>query len=77
MSRFVINAPSADEKENFVQAVKVEKCLRDGDPCNLVTCDGSATVCRYGFFRSKESLAQKVREILHRSNHKSYNCPIN
>eukprot|EP00092_Neocalanus_flemingeri_P004118 GFUD01004431.1.p1 GENE.GFUD01004431.1~~GFUD01004431.1.p1 ORF type:complete len:277 (+),score=63.73 GFUD01004431.1:342-1172(+) len=51
--RFVINLPSYDEKENFVQAVKVEKCLNEGVPCNLITCDGSTTVCRqkYEFTR--------------------------
>ena len=44
--RFVINLPSENEKENFVQAVRVEKCLNEGESCNLVTCDGSTTVCR-------------------------------
>ena len=44
--RFVINLPSSDVEDNFVQAVRVEKCLTEGDPCNLVTCDDSTTVCR-------------------------------
>jgi len=44
--RFVINLPSSDQAENFVQAVRIKKCLNAGSGCNLVTCDDTQTVCR-------------------------------
>ena len=47
IARFVINFPSEERDENFVQAVRVEKCLYPEEPCNLETCDDTTTVCRY------------------------------
>ena len=47
--RFVINLPSSDQQDNFVQAVRIKKCLKAGLACNLVTCDDTHTVCRLVF----------------------------
>jgi len=45
--RFVINVPGETaEQENYVQAVKVERCLREGETCNIASAGYDSTVCR-------------------------------
>jgi len=45
--RFVINVPGEETgEENFVQAVKVERCLREGETCNIASAGYDSTVCR-------------------------------
>jgi len=45
--RFVINVPGEESgEENFVQAVKVERCLREGETCNIASAGYDSTVCR-------------------------------
>ena len=45
--RFVINVPGDDGEDNYVQAVKVEKCIRQGESCNIASSGYETTVCRY------------------------------
>ena len=45
--RFVINVPGEDGEDNYVQAVKVEKCIRQGESCNIASSGYETTVCRY------------------------------
>jgi len=43
----VINVPGEEAgEENFVQAVKVERCLREGETCNIASAGYDSTVCR-------------------------------
>jgi len=44
--RFVINVPGEDGEDNYVQAVKVEKCIRQGESCNIASSGYEATVCK-------------------------------
>ena len=45
--RFVINVPGEEVgEENYVQAVKVERCLREGETCNIASAGYDSTVCR-------------------------------
>ena len=44
--RFVINVPGEDGEDNYVQAVKVEKCIRQGESCNIASSGFETTVCR-------------------------------
>jgi len=44
--RFVINVPGEDGEDNYVQAVKVEKCIRQGESCNIASSGYETTVCR-------------------------------
>lgn len=45
--RFVVNVPGEEEgEESYVQAVKVERCLREGQACNMATAGYDTTVCR-------------------------------
>ena len=45
--RFVINVPGEEVgEENYVQAVKVERCLREGKTCNIASAGYDSTVCR-------------------------------
>ena len=47
--RFVVNVPGEEEgEESYVQAVKVERCLREGEACNMATAGYDTTVCRSG-----------------------------
>ena len=43
--RFVINVPGAGD-QSFVQAVRVRRCLYEGDSCRAALCEGSKTVCK-------------------------------
>eukprot|EP00092_Neocalanus_flemingeri_P029513 GFUD01032048.1.p1 GENE.GFUD01032048.1~~GFUD01032048.1.p1 ORF type:complete len:347 (-),score=66.81 GFUD01032048.1:299-1339(-) len=44
--RFVINVPGEDGEDNYVQAVKIEKCIRQGESCNIASSGYETTVCR-------------------------------
>jgi len=46
--RFVINVPRDDDEDDdeYVQAVRVERCLRPGRRCNIDSVSGVETVCR-------------------------------
>ena len=48
--RFVINVPRGEEgdeeEDEYVQAVRVERCLRQGRSCNIDSVSGVETVCR-------------------------------
>ncbi|XP_023326028.1 uncharacterized protein LOC111699559 isoform X2 [Eurytemora carolleeae] len=50
--RFVVNLPGEDG-DNYAQAVKVEKCVKPGDSCNLFEGMGSRTVCRQKYSYKK------------------------
>ena len=43
----MINVPGEDGEDNYVQAVKVEKCIRQGESCNIASSGYETTVCRY------------------------------
>ena len=58
--RFVINVPGEDGEDNYVQAVKVEKCLRPGESCNVGNSGYETTVCRLVLVLDKF----KVRALL-------------
>ena len=46
--KFVVNVISdgAEEQEDYVQAVKIEKCLRPGEECSVTNTGYQQTVCR-------------------------------
>ena len=45
LERFVINLPESVE-QGFVQAVRVRRCLEEGQPCAYPLCEARRTVCR-------------------------------
>ena len=47
--KFVVNVISdgAEEQEDYVQAVKIEKCLRPGEECSVTNTGYQQTVCRW------------------------------
>ena len=50
-SRFVINLPAAGPgpgDQSFVQAVRVRRCLGEGEPCTAPLCEARTTACKYG-----------------------------
>ena len=44
--RFVVNLPGAEGEDDFVQSVKIQRCLRPGESCNIEASGFSSTVCR-------------------------------
>ena len=44
--RFVVNLPGRDDQEDFVQTVKIQRCVREGEACNIEVSGLSSTVCR-------------------------------
>ena len=45
--RFVVNLPGEEGEDDFVQSVKIQRCLRSGESCNIEPSGFSSTVCRY------------------------------
>ena len=48
-SRFVINLPAAGPgpgDQSFVQAVRVRRCLGEGEPCTAPLCEARTTACK-------------------------------
>jgi len=53
--KFVVNVISdgAEEQEDYVQAVKIEKCLRPGEECSVTNTGYQQTVCRQKYSYTK------------------------
>jgi len=51
--RFIVNLNESDNEYTYAQAVKVEKCLRNGDSCDVGSYGGSKTVCRQKYGKRK------------------------
>ena len=51
--KFVVNVVSdgSDQQEDYVQAVKIEKCLRPGEECSVTNTGYQQTVCRSTIFK--------------------------
>ena len=64
--RFVINVPGDEAGEDeYIQAVKVEKCLRPGRSCNIDSVTGSQTVCRQKYtFRRLLALSETGEQYI-------------
>ena len=47
--RFVVNLPGGEDQDDFddfVQTVKIQRCLREGESCNVLVSGYTSTVCR-------------------------------
>ena len=42
-----MNLPGDEGEEDFVQAVKIQRCLTAGEDCNIQASGFTSTVCRY------------------------------
>ena len=42
----MVNLPGRDDQEDFVQTVKIQRCVREGEACNIEVSGLSSTVCR-------------------------------
>jgi len=51
--RFVVNLPGGDEQEDYVQTVKIQRCLREGEACNIEVSGFSSTICRQKYTYKK------------------------
>jgi len=53
--KFVVNVISdgTEEQEDYVQAVKIEKCLRPGEECSVTNTGYQQTVCRQKYSYTK------------------------
>jgi len=52
--RFVVNVEDdQDPNNNFLQAVRIERCSREGQSCEIETVRGTETVCRQKYSEKK------------------------
>ena len=61
--RYIFNLGNSSTTSDYVQVVKVETCLAEGEECNIVTYQ-HRTVCRQRFVYHRLVVREKRLEIL-------------